>query len=165
MYDRAVIEGWESYFVAQAGAAAALAGLVFVALSINLEKILELPGLPGRAAEAIILMVLPVFTALVALVPYQSQRRLGIEFVIVSLFALALLASILRAALDIHPRRPLKEFIARPLASVAVLVVLIGGVVLISGSGTGLDWQLAGALACLLVGITDAWVLLVEILR
>ena len=40
---------WESLFVAEAGASAALAGLLFVALSINLERILKGIGLPGRA--------------------------------------------------------------------------------------------------------------------
>lgn len=42
---------WSELFVASAGASAALAGLVFVAVSINVERILEFPGLPERALE------------------------------------------------------------------------------------------------------------------
>jgi hypothetical protein len=39
---------WERLFLAEAGASAALAGLLFVALSINLERILKGAGLPGE---------------------------------------------------------------------------------------------------------------------
>jgi modulator of FtsH protease len=35
---------WEELFIAEAGASAALAGLLFVAVSISLTKILEVPG-------------------------------------------------------------------------------------------------------------------------
>ena len=49
--------GWESLFVAEAGASAALAGLLFVAISINRERILQGAGLPGRAGEAMVLLV------------------------------------------------------------------------------------------------------------
>jgi hypothetical protein len=42
-------ELWHDLFVAVAGAAAALAGLVFVAVSINVERILQYKGLPERA--------------------------------------------------------------------------------------------------------------------
>ena len=41
---------WQSLVEVQAGASATLTGLVFVAASINLARIIEAPGLPSRAA-------------------------------------------------------------------------------------------------------------------
>ena len=38
---------WANFFFAEVGASAALVGLLFVAVSINLKRILEVPGLPG----------------------------------------------------------------------------------------------------------------------
>jgi hypothetical protein len=46
------ISDWQTYLAVQAGAAATLTGLVFVAVSINLARILSIPGLPGRAFDA-----------------------------------------------------------------------------------------------------------------
>ena len=66
---------WESFFVALAGAAAALVGLVFVALSINLTKVLGGRGLPERAAEAIVLLSSVLLVALLGLVPGQPARQ------------------------------------------------------------------------------------------
>jgi hypothetical protein len=48
---------WASFFVAEVGAAAALNGLVIVAISINIQRILSFPQLPGRAAEMLIMLV------------------------------------------------------------------------------------------------------------
>jgi modulator of FtsH protease len=45
-----VAESWEPFFVAQVGASAALTGLVFVALSINLSRIIGDHVLIGRPA-------------------------------------------------------------------------------------------------------------------
>ena len=44
---------WHDFFLAQAGAAGVLTGLVFVGVSINLQKIVSDPrsGLAGRAGE------------------------------------------------------------------------------------------------------------------
>jgi hypothetical protein len=47
---------WTNFAVALAGVAAVLAGFVFVALSVNLERILQVPGLPARAGEAVIVL-------------------------------------------------------------------------------------------------------------
>ncbi len=42
---------WHDLFVAVAGAAAALGGLIFVAVSLNLDQVLQLPSLPPLAAR------------------------------------------------------------------------------------------------------------------
>jgi hypothetical protein len=44
---------WAAFFTAVTGAAAALVGLLFVAVSINLDKILKNAMLPARAAETL----------------------------------------------------------------------------------------------------------------
>ena len=44
---------WTTFFVAASGASAALAGLVFVALSVNISHIIKAPHLPPRAAATI----------------------------------------------------------------------------------------------------------------
>jgi modulator of FtsH protease len=162
-----VIGDWETFFAAQAGASAALAGLVFVALSINLREILASPQLlPSRAAEAIVLMVQPVFCALVILIPDQSLRALGIELLILGGIAFAFVNTLVWRSFEASRERSTHEFIWRiVLVEVALVPTIIAGALLIDGSTTGLDWQAFGALMCLAVGISDAWVLLVEILR
>src|ERR1700710_93659 len=76
---------WTDLFVATAGASAALAGLVFVAVSINLERILAFRGLPERALETLLFLVSALLISVVALVPGQSHVALGVELLVVSL--------------------------------------------------------------------------------
>ena len=166
-YDRPVFGDWNTFFAAQAGASAALAGLVFVALSINLREILAHPALvPGRAAEALIMMVQPVFIALVVLIPSQGMRTLGFEMLILGAIAFAFVNGVIWRSFEAAREREMREFVLRiGMAELALLPTIIAGALLIDGSATGLDWQAFGVLMCLAVGITDAWVLLVEILR
>ena len=80
---------WQEFFLAQAGTAGVLTGLVFVGVSINLEKILSQPdfGLPGRAAEALILLVAGLTTSCLLLVPEQGTTMVGVEVLAVGLAA------------------------------------------------------------------------------
>ncbi len=71
------MDGWESFAVAQVGAAAVLAGLIFVGVSINLERILGTPGLPGRAGEALVVLFELLIVASLLLIPGLSLSQVG----------------------------------------------------------------------------------------
>jgi hypothetical protein len=71
-------DGWGELFLAEAGASAALAGLLFVAISINLTKILEVRGLVGRAGEAIELLVTGLLAWSILVVIHARAVRGGI---------------------------------------------------------------------------------------
>lgn len=65
---------WHELLVASAGGAAALAGLVFVAVSINVERILHLEGLPERALQTVLLLLGAVIVSLFGLIPQSTAR-------------------------------------------------------------------------------------------
>ena len=69
--------GWSNFLSAETGAAAALAGLIFVAVSINVGKILQFPVATTRAFEALVLLMGVLFLGTFGLAPNQSARTLG----------------------------------------------------------------------------------------
>lgn len=159
-------EGWESLCVAEAGVAAVLAGLLFVAVSINLARVLEHPGLPGRAAEAIGLLVGALVACTLGLVPGQSPAVLGTELLGAGLLAWSVQVGIhLRAAR--HRVGPSTAVLAGriALAQAAALPLPVAGLSLLLGAGGGLYWLVPGIIGCLVVAVLDAWVLLIEIVR
>src|SRR5215218_4319907 len=101
-------DGWGELFLAEAGASAALAGLLFVATSINLTKILEVRGLVGRAGEAIVLLVAVLIVSTLVLVPDQPRVALGTELLVTGLLAWSILVVIHARAVrgGIGPSRP-----------------------------------------------------------
>jgi hypothetical protein len=158
--------GWEELFLAEAGASAALAGLLFVAISINLTKILEVRGLVGRAGEAIVLLVAVLVVSTLVLVPDQPRVALGTELLVTRLLAWSILVVIhVRAVRGrVGPSHPV--LVGRVvMAQVAVLPFLVAGVSLLLRAGGGLYWLVPGVVLCLVVAVLNAWVLLIEILR
>ena len=77
--------GWESFFIAEVGASAALVGLIFVGVSINLIRILSLPGLPNRALLALVLLLTILVVCSLLLVPGQTLTFVGIEVLVIGL--------------------------------------------------------------------------------
>src|SRR3712207_1738318 len=81
------MDEWHDFLLAAAGAAAVLAGLVFVGLSINLDTIMSNPtwGLPGRALEALVLMMAVLIVTCLLLVPAQGMVLAGVEVLVVEI--------------------------------------------------------------------------------
>jgi modulator of FtsH protease len=157
-------EQWHDMLVASAGAAAALAGLVFVAVSINIRQILEHRGMPERALQAVLLLLGAVVVSLFGLAP-QSSTALGIELLVCGLALTAFFAASARTTLRDtrgHPSWLLSRLIA---TMPGYLPYVVAGISLIAGAGGGLRWLLAGIVGALIGAVVNAWVLLVEILR
>src|SRR5665213_2860814 len=68
---------WSSFFLAVAGAGAALCGLVFVSLSLNLDRIKRSKALVGRAGEAVSLLLSTVVFSLIDLIPENTPKLTG----------------------------------------------------------------------------------------
>jgi hypothetical protein len=73
------IEAWSDYGLAVVGGAAALTGLLFVAVSVNSAWFSSSQAHRGRAGQALVLFVVPVVTGILLLIPGQSTTTLGIE--------------------------------------------------------------------------------------
>jgi hypothetical protein len=158
---------WGDFLVAAAGAAGALAGLVFVALSINLNRILSLPGVPGRAGETVMLLAGALIAALLALIPGQSSAWLGL-----TLLAVGLLAWSVPTVIQIQTFRKRQYYTVQMavfrflLYQTATLPLLLSGLSLQRGRPTGgMQWLASFVVLSLIVALFNAWVLLVEIMR
>jgi hypothetical protein len=156
---------WELFFVAEVGAAAALTGLLFVAVSNNLDRILQYPKLPARAAETLVLLLLVVTVASLALAP-QTTTLFGWELVAVSSVVMATTLTVqLRHGPD-SSEDPTWWFASRiGIAQLPVLCFLVGGISLVAELGGGLLWTVPGVLLAFVGAVYNAWVLLVEIVR
>jgi len=149
-----------------AGAAAALAGLLFVAVSINIRTILQNRGISARAAQALVFLVNPVFLSLTLLIPGQPPAALAVELFVVAVIAGSASGWLSRPGARAH-EQPLASWAGTGLlpAAIVALAPVLAGIGLLTGSLGGLYWVPAAVAFGLLGGLTNAWVLLVEILR
>jgi hypothetical protein len=157
---------WTGYFTAVTGAAAALAGLLFVAVSINLQNILsEGKGLPARAAETLAVVLFVVLSSALALVP-QALWLLGAEILVLVIpMTVVCTWDPLRYRRQ-NPDDPLLWTVSRMAASgLALLPGLLGGISLAAHWGGGLYWLVPAGLLGIAGAVYSAWVLLVEIMR
>ncbi len=163
--DTTVLADWGDFFAAQLGAAAALLGLLFVGLSLNLEKILKFPELPNRALLALALLLGTLTMSSFVMIPNQGTTALGYE-----VFSTAVGLSLLSAVVEWRTKRWVTShhvnFYGNVVFLAAALVpYLIGGWLLVGGNPDGLYWVAAAIIVSFIKAVSDSWVLLVEINR
>jgi hypothetical protein len=158
---------WTDFMITAAGASAALAGLVMVAISVNIEKILSNPQLPSRSASTIATLILALVASLAALIP-QGMGALGAEVLSfgVCCWFLHVRAAWWMIRMQREKKRPRVEAaLGITFGQVQTLPFLIGGLMLVGSNIRGLYWMSAGVIAVLIFSTLNAWILLVEILR
>jgi modulator of FtsH protease len=163
--DATQLADWGDFFAAQLGAAAALVGLLFVGLSINLDKIIREPSLPNRALLALGLLLGSLMMSSYVMIPAQGTIAIGYE---IFCTALGILAA--SAVVEWRTRRWTTSFYFQfyfnaAFLAAALVPYLIGGWQLMSGSADGLYWVATAIIISFVKAISDAWVLLVEINR
>jgi hypothetical protein len=161
---------WGDLFLAAAGATAALSGLIFVGLSVNVRTVLDIDKrdggnfLTGRALEALVALLNVLVISIVALTPTIGDGVLASFILVVA------------AESAISPVRALRVGRARGAlpGSTVVRIVMAGamtlslvaaGVTLAAGHGGGLFWLPAAFVLAVAIAAVNAWVLLVEVLR
>ena len=159
-------ELWHDFAVAVAGAGAALAGLLVVAVSVNVREVIAGPTLTRRAGLALVLVTVPLVLAVVLLIPSDSPATLGSIVLLVSVAAALVLGRLLLPP-RLPPQRAMWQWWVSDFAPAFVLAAsaVLAGIGLAAGAVGGLYWLPVAVIAGVLGGLVQAWVLLIEILR
>ena len=156
---------WHDFYVMAGGAAAALTGLLFVAMSLHSSAITRHPLYGGRAVATLISLMTILFISGAVLIPGQSALAVGIE---VGLFALYRVIATYRLARRI--RHSYFAGLSRGRRFLETTGVSIGNVLFVASAvslmvGAGGGFYILAAVMPLMFGWNGyvAWVLLTEV--
>jgi modulator of FtsH protease len=159
------MENWAIFFAAQVGASAALAGLIFVSVSLSLTKIIATANLPMRAFQALVILLEILVVSSLAIVP-QSVQAFGDEVLAIGVPIWLLVLVFDRRTMAAAPVASRIRSISRmALSQVAALLFVAAGIAVAIGGVGGVHWLVPAIICSYLVAMTDAWVLLIEINR
>jgi hypothetical protein len=166
------MDGWDNFFVAMAGAAVALAGLVLVSVSINLDRIVKQSSLVGRSAEPLIVLFTLFVASSIILIPDQRTSFYGIEILPVAIAFTIVIGGLLqrqRGDSSENERQgvaPPHSYLVRlGLCTITAGFLLAAGGALSLGHERGAFLLVPAVIVGFLLAFTDAWVLLIEIDR
>ena len=162
--------GWHDFFIAAAGASAALLGLLFVGVSINLAAITgeERVDLRARAGQAFVNLVFALVIALLMLIPDPDPRSIAVGLAVVAGLGLLSVARNLYPVL--RSRTLIRNWvqIARRIGwtAIADLILIFTAWRIWSSADAPAIQNLVTVLFVLLIGAADAaWEMLVEVSR
>jgi hypothetical protein len=179
------LASWTEYFLAQAGAAAALTGLLFVALSFNLDRITADRAWLSRAGTGLIYLAQPVIVSLVALFHARTAAPAAWTLTGIGITATLTLTGLDPGAAGTRAAGPaasgiltgFRRMFTKPgherLETAARLaltlapsaITIIAALLLLTTAPAGTYVLAAAGLTSMTLGLLTAWILLVEIKR
>ena|ERR1700742_1643404 len=158
---------WTNFFLVSAGASATLAGLVIVAVSVNITRILENPQLPPRAGAAVATLILILLTSLATQIP-QPIQILGSELIFFGGFCWILEVYSSRKSIAARKKlhRPIHESLLQVVfGQLQTLPIIAGGALMVLNNPKGFYAIAFGIMVIFFASTANAWIFLVEILR
>lgn len=166
------MSAWESFFVTAGGAAAVLAGLIFVGISINLQKLIERTIVSRGAWVSLLTLIEVLIISLLMLIPEQPLAALGAEVGGVGLICWIVMTIVtiyqfVHAGRDGFPEGQTwyGRILMILLSQLITVPFMVGGVLLLLNIEGGIYWTLPGFLSALPYSLYMGWVLTVEVNR
>jgi len=158
-----MLDRWDNFFVMVGGGAAALAGLIFVAMSINPEVIIQNLTHKNRAINMLTGFSAVFMACSFALIGNQSLRGLGFEW-----FFLWIIATIVFIRGYVIAIRSGMSSIGLNMPRLAggtmcYLAEVIGAILLILGYGAGLYISAIASIVLFGFLISGAWLLIIGV--
>jgi len=154
-------EQWNNFFVLVGTGSAALTGLVFVAMSINLKGVTKDATHTYRAINMLSGFTAVFLLSSFALMGHQTYRTLGLEWLVVSLLAAAINTNGYIHGLSLAGSGYALSRFRIVGGSACYLGQIIGSAILLSGHGAGLY---VGAIALIInfyFMVSGSWLLIV----
>ena len=157
------IDQWNNFFIMVGGGAAALAGLVFIAMSINLSIITRDATHKNRAVATMTGFTAVFLICALALMGNQSYRWVGFEWLVVTLVPTITYISVYVRARKVG-RSSVGLSVSRFIAGTSCYVAqIVGSVLLISGYVAGLYVASVAMVLSFAFFISGAWLLITGI--
>lgn len=158
---------WDTFAQISGGSAAALTGLLVVAVSIRIEVIASSQELRNRAAQTLTLFATVLLVALLLSIPDQAYWVLGAELLVLDAVTVATLLFLdwrAKTAPDVHTTGAIAAMLqaAAPNSVTSILLFLAGGL-LVAGIHAGLYLLVSPVLIALAGGVVSTWLLLTRI--
>ena len=153
---------WSNFAVVVGSASGALTGLLFVAVSLNRDRIAGHPTLRSLAGQTLVLFIFPLLLSFLLVLPGASSTALGVGLVAVAavVAAVLLLVGRVKRADGANTQDRLAQVVDRASPNVLVVVLtLVGGCLQLAGDN-GLYWVAGSSVLSLVGGVFNAWLFL-----
>ncbi len=158
------MQAWDAFATIAGGAAAALTGLLFVAVSVRAAYIARSQELRNRAAQTLVLFGTVLVLAVLMAIPGQGYRTLGAELLGLGVLTGAGLYVLDRRAKASRSGQAIAQVLEAVTPNLVTSVLLLAaGTILALGLHAGLYVLVTPVLTALVGGVVSAWLFLTKI--